>query len=286
MTQASASINIDHLRRWVGREFDAQDSLEPFAARALASALDRHPAPSIGDAMPPARHWLYFLETPTASSTGIDGHPKLGGFLPALPLARRMWAAGRLDNLSPLVLGKPATRKTVLQAVEAKAGKTGELVFVTFEHELKQEGTLCLREEQHLVYRSIPTARVPLRRGEAAPQKADFSVVFNPDPVLLFRYSALTYNAHRIHYDRSYAMDQEFYPALVVHGPLLATVLFDLLHDNVPGAQVQSFSYRALRPSFDTAPLTLNGRLEGNVVNLWSADADGYVGMSAVARLA
>ena len=279
-------INLDHLREWVGRNRLVEDMLAPFPAQALAAALDREDILAVGDALPAARHWLYFLETPKGSATGGDGHAKLGGFLPPVPLARRMWASGRLDFLSPLVFGQPAVRKTVVNAVEAKSGKTGSLVFVTLEHEMSQQEQLCIREEQNLVYRDMPSGPAPLASGTEEPLKADFSRIVYPDPVLLFRFSALTYNGHRIHYDRPYAMEREFYPALVVHGPLLATLLLDLLHDVLPDALVQSFSFRALRPTFDTSLLTLNGRRDGDVVTLWSADVDSQIGMSATARLA
>lgn len=286
MTSNPTLIDLDHLRKWVGREYSRDDSLAPFPARALAATLDCEDVFESGDALPPAWHWLYFLEAPRASATGKDGHPSLGGFLPPVPLPRRMWAAGNLDFLAPLTLGSTATRKTVIRSVDAKIGRDGTLVFVTLHHDLSQQGRTCIREEQNLVYRQMPTALAPLPPGQAAPTNADFSRTFQPDPVVLFRYSALTYNGHRIHYDRTYAVEQEFYPALVVHGPLLATLLLDLVRELRPQARVENFRFRAIRPAFDTEPLTLSGKFEDNLVTLWTADAQGQLGMSATARLA
>ena len=283
MSIGSALINADDLRQWIGRERIVQAALSPFPAQALAAALDRAEVPKAGDPLPPAWHWLYFLETPQASATGHDGHPKLGGFLPPVPLPRRMWAAARFDIVAPLVLGHTATRKTVIQSVETKTGRTGTLVFVTLNHELSQLGQLCIREEQNLVYREMPVAAVPLPPGEAAPLNADISRAVRPDPVLLFRYSALTYNGHRIHYDRPYAIEQEFYPGLVVHGPLLATLLLDLLREKWPEFNLVNYSFRVQRPAFDTMPFTLNGRREGDVVTLWITDHEGQLCLSSTA---
>jgi 3-methylfumaryl-CoA hydratase len=286
MTPPDAGIDPDHLRRWVGRERNTHEELSPFPARALAAAFDRRDAPGIGDALPPAWHWLYFLDTPGASDTGQDGHPKLGGFMPPVPLPRRMWAAGHFDVVSPLVLGRPASRRTVIRTVQPKSGRSGTLVFVTLDHELSQEGRICIQEEQNLVYREMPVAPAPAPPGDAAPATSDFRRVIHPDPVLLFRYSALTYNSHRIHYDRPYAMDQEFYPAMVVQGPLLATLLLDLLQAALPEARVASYDFRAIRPSFDTTPLQLCGKRKDRTVSLWTADHNDQLGMQATASLA
>lgn len=281
-----SAMDIDKLRQWIGREQIAQDTLDPFPARALSAALD-HAEPSVaGDALPAGWQWLYFLETARASATGSDGHPKLGGFLPPVSLPRRMWATGSMEVLQPLKLGQAATRTSKIKSVDAKSGKSGALVFVTLEHQLSQDGELCIREEQNLVYREMASDPAPLPPGEAAPGDVDWSRDITPDPVLLFRYSALTFNGHRIHYDRPYAMAQEFYPGLVVHGPLQATLLLDLLHQQLPDATLASFRFRAMRPAFDGAPLKLCGKRDGDSVKLWTADPDGFICMNATARLA
>jgi 3-methylfumaryl-CoA hydratase len=285
-----SEVDLDYLRTWVGRERTLTDILSPFPARALAATLDRTELPVAGDALPPGWHWLYFLDTPRASDTGPDGHPNRNSaadtFLPPTPLRRRMWAAGALEIERPLYLGREATRRSEIRDVRAKVGRSGPLVFITLDHELRQDGVPCIREEQNLVYREMPDDNAPLSSGERASQNADWSVAVVPDPVLLFRYSALTFNGHRIHYDRSYAMGQEFYPALVVQGPLLATMLLELVRMQLPGAVLREFRFRAIRPSFDTHPFTLNGTRSGNKLELWTADKDRQLCVTASARLA
>ncbi len=281
----SAKIDIDHLQTWVGRERSVDDPLGVFPARALAAALDHDELPQAGDPLPPSWHWLYFLDTPKASATGIDGHPMTGDFLPPIELPRRMWAAGSVRIAQPLRLGGLATKHSIIRSIEHKTGKSGELVFVGLEHRLSQEGTLCVQEEQTLVYRAMATAPAPLPPGRLDPATAQWSAIFQPDPVALFRFSALTFNAHRIHYDRDYATGQEFYAGLVVHAPLLVTLLLDLLLRQALPQPLRSLEFRALRPTFDSAPVLLRGRQAGDQVDLWTVDAEGYVGVSAVAAL-
>ncbi len=275
---------FETLDAWIGRERVVEDVLSPYPARALAAALDREHLPGVGDTLPPAWQWLYFLDTPAAAATGRDGHPHHGEFLPPAPLPRRMWAAGSFEVARLLRLGESARRHSRIASIEAKHGKTGALVFVTLEHTYSQGGADCIRETQSLVYRDMPTAATPLPPGDAVPEAA-FRRELEPDPVLLFRYSALTYNGHRIHYDRDYAQKQEFYPSLVVQGPLLATLLLELLGVSVPDATLRSFAFRAGRPSFDTSPLVLGGVRNGERVDLWSAQDDARC-MQATAVLA
>lgn len=279
------TIDIEYLRSWVGKEKLAADDLGVFPARALAAAFDHDTLPEHGAALPASWHWMYFLEAPSASGTGVDGHPKKGGFLPPVPLQRRMWAAGDLQVRQPLVLGSPARRKSTVRSVDLKEGKSGTLVFVNIEHALYQNDRLCILEEQSLVYRDMPGGPAPLPPGDVAPADADWVKTIAPDPVLLFRFSALTYNGHRIHYDRNYAMQEEFYPALVVQGPLLATLLLDLVGAQVKDKRVEKFSFRAVRPIFDHASFKVCGKRDGDQVNLWIADPEGFIGMTAKAKL-
>lgn len=283
-------IDLAYLQGWVGRECRRRDELTPFAAQALAAALDREHLPQSGEPLPPGWQWLYFLDTPRASVTAEDGHParhpESGGFLPPVPLPRRMWAAGAMEVERPLVLGRPAEKDTLIRSVDAKTGSSGALVFVRLEHTLSQQGRVCIRETQDLVFRDRPSSVAPLPPGQPAPAAAHWTRRVTPDPVLLFRYSALTFNAHRIHYDRSYAIEQERYPALVVHGPLLATLLLELTAAVLPDDMLHGFRFKALRPTFDTSAFTVNARRDGSQLELWTADADGYRCMSAEAQLA
>lgn len=279
----SAGPDIEHLREWIGKTDTRHEVIEPFRARALAGLLDRDAVPREGEALPLAWQWLYFLDTPTRAATGVDGHPARGGFLPPVPLPRRMWAAGKLQSLAPLVIGQAATKVSTVRNVEVKQGKAGSLVFVTVAHEYSQDGRSCLVEEQSLVYREAPTAPTPLPPGEPAVEAPQWARAWQADAALLFRYSALTYNGHRIHYDRDYAMQAEFYPALVVHGPLLATLLLDALHLVQPQVQPRGFEFRALRPAFDTDALRLCGTTDSAGARLWTTDAAGVVGVKAKA---
>lgn len=279
----SSGIDITRLQAWVGKTTDALDDLPVWKAQALAAALDRDWVPQRGDALPACWQWIYFVEAPKASATGVDGHPATGGFLPPVPLPRRMWAAGAFEVPSPLVLGESARKVSEIQAVELKQGKTGDLVFVTVEHRLSQGDTLCIRETQNIVYRAMPDGPAPLPPGKPVDIAAT-SAPFQPDPVLLFRYSALTYNGHRIHYDRDYATGAEHYPALVVHGPLLATLLAGRVERDDADARLTRFSFRAQRPAFDTDALTLNRVDEADGLRLYTRSADGFLGMSATAQ--
>ena len=282
---SDASMDIEFLKGWEGREQIGYDDMSPFKAQALAGALDRENAPAAGEALPPCWQWLYFVDTPRASNTGADGHPKTGGFLPPSPLPRRMWAAGNYRIEQPLRLGEAAEKRSLIQSVELKEGASGTLLFVNLEHRISQGGALCIVEEQNIVYREMPTGPAPLPPGKAPEQAADWQMEIVPDPVLLFRFSALTYNGHRIHYDRDYAINEEFYPALVVHGPLLATLLAELVARNIPGVAIETFQFRAQRPTFDNAPFTLCGKREGDRLSLWTVDAEGFIGMTAKVKV-
>jgi 3-methylfumaryl-CoA hydratase len=276
-------IDIEHLQTWIGREQRRSEILSPFPAKALSALLERSGFPREGHPLPPLWHWLYFLEAPL--ETGTDGHPRRGDFLPPVPLPRRMWAGGSLDILRPLRLGAAAEKLTLVRSVELKSGKSGELVFVNLEHRLSQAGHPCILEEQNLVYREMPAGPAALPAGEPASTTCEWSRTVRPDPVLLFRFSALTYNGHRVHYDRDYATQEEFYSGLVVHAPLLATLLLDLLLRERPEMEFSHFRFRALRPTFDCGLVELRAKREGRTVKFWSADHENYIGMNATATI-
>lgn len=279
------AIDIDYLRGWVGRERTREQLLASFPAQALSATLDREYAPVTGDFLPATWQWLYFNEQVRHSELGNDGHGKTGAFLPPVPLPRRMWASGEFSYHYPLRLGVSAVQHSRIASVELKQGSTGALVFVTLEHQIRQGLQLCLAEKQHLVYRDMPDGPSPLLAGEPAPLSAEHQQPFLPDSVLLFRYSALTFNGHRIHYDRDYATGQEHYPALVVHGPLLATLLAEQVAVFHPEARISRFRFRAVRPVFDTDRLQLCSKREGDSLELWTLNQDGFVTMTATASL-
>lgn len=278
------AIDIEHLRTWIGRQETVTDTITTFPVGALAATLDRD-EPTVGDALPGLWHWLYFLPRAPQSQIGPDGHPQRGGFLPAVPLPRRMWAGSVLSFPGTLRVGDAITRTSTITDVTMKEGRTGALVFVKLHHDTAGPEGIAIREEQDIVYRDAaqPGEKPPAPRP--APADAPWRRDIMPDPVLLFRYSALTFNAHRIHYDRRYGTEQEGYPGLVVHGPLMATMLVDLVRRNSP-RRLEAFRFRALSPVFDTGGFALCGRGEGNGAALWVQRDDGTLAMEATATLA
>lgn len=265
---------------WIGRTEEMTDTIEPARSNALRAALG-DPAPGqAGDVMPLLHHWLYFWNVQPPSGLGEDGHPAKGGFLPPVPLPRRMWAGGRVEFVAPIRLGERVTKISKILDVQEKTGKTGRLVFVTVEHRLTGEDGLAIIEEQDLVYRE-PAAPGSISgpSGQSPAPDAAWCESVNPDTVLLFRYSALTMNGHRIHYDLPYAMDEEAYPALVVHGPLQATVLIDLAARRLE-KPIAKFSFRGQQPAFAGAPLFVCGEASDDGASVWT-EQDGKKNMTA-----
>jgi 3-methylfumaryl-CoA hydratase len=282
-------LDIEHLKQWIGRSESRTDLVAATPLQALAATLDRDdPAPLPGDPIPPCWHWLYFLPLHRQSEIGPDGHPRRGGFLPPVPLPRRMWAGSRIEFLRPLRVGSPIRRDSRIVEVSGKEGRTGTLIFVRVRHEVGDEGGIALVDEHDIVYRDNPKAGDPVLPGQSAPAGHEWARTIQPDDVLLFRYSALTFNGHRIHYDRRYVTEVEGYPGLVVHGPLIATLLLDLLRRNMPDAQVTHFTFRAMKPTFDVTPFQVCGRRrgDGRTVELWAQHTDGALAMDATATLA
>lgn len=277
---------MTELTDWIGRSERATELIRPFPADAMAATLDRDERHPDGTALPHLWHWLYFLPLHKLSESGRDGHAAKGGFLPPVPLPRRMWAGSRFRFLSPLRVGAEAEKISTIARVEPKQGRTGPLCFVTVAHDLHQNGTHCIAEEHDIVYREDPAPGTPAPIPQAAPDASDFARTIHPDPVLLFRYSALTFNGHRIHYDQPYATGVEGYPGLVVHGPLLATLLMDLLRREMPDADVSGFAFRALATITDTAEFSVHGaRQPDGGVRLWARRADGALAMDATATI-
>ena len=291
----TTSSNLDdeqvaHLRSWEGRSETLTDEIVAAPLRCQSALLDRDDTrQDAGSEVPPLWHWLYFLPQARQSQIGPDGHPVRGGFLPPVPLPRRMWAGGRLQwQSNPLRVGDAAQKHSRIASVKHKAGRTGDLLFVEVEHAFSNAQGLCLTETYDIVYRAAAVPGAPEVPPTSAETDAPWQCEFVPDPVSLFRYSALTFNGHRIHYDRSYVTQVEGYPGLIVHGPLIATLLVDLVRRQVPGANLTSFQFRAVRPTFDLHPFRLNGRpsADGKTIELWASDPEGWLTMQAQATLA
>lgn len=268
---------------WIGRSEVSTEAIAPERVAALAATLDLETAPAPREALPPGWHWLFFNPFARRSGLGEDGHPRRGGFLPPIPLPRRMWAGGRLDYLAAIPVGAVVERRSEITAIDRKLGKRGELVFVTVRHLLTAGGATCLSEEQDIVYRAPAAPGTPAPRPEPAPEGATAGEEVRPDPVLLFRYSALTANGHRIHYDLPYAREQEGYPNLVVHGPLTATLLQGFARRCRGGARLARFAFRGVSPLFVDRPFRLEAAPEGDALRLWARGPEGELAMQAEA---
>jgi 3-methylfumaryl-CoA hydratase len=276
--------SLAQFRDWIGRTDVREDVVTAAPLVALSALLDREdPPPREGDAAPPLAHWLYFLPNYRQSEAGPDGHALKGAFLPPAPLPRRMWAGSRIEFLRPLRVGARIERVSRIADVVPKEGRSGPLLFVTVRHEIRADGSAAIVDQHDIVFRgetSLANAPKP------APAHAAWKREILPDPVLLFRYSAVTFNSHRIHYDHPYVTKVEGYPGLVVHGPLIATLLVDLLRRNRPEVELRSYAFRALRPLCDTAKFSTCGAPGENErsAKLWTRDADGAITMEATVQ--
>jgi 3-methylfumaryl-CoA hydratase len=280
------------LSNWVGRREVVRDDLAVTQAQAAAAMFDLNDeALHAGQALPPLWHWFYFLPRAQQARLDRDGHPTRGGFLPPITLPRRMFAGSRVRFHAPLVLGTPAEREGTIKSVSLKSGRSGALAFVTVGYRFMQHGTLCVEEEQDIVYREVG-ARVaaPDVREWSTPPAGAVTRDVHADSRLLFRFSALTFNAHRIHYDRAYAIEEEGYPGLVVHGPLTAMLLSQLAH-TVEASEAEraqrtprimtSFSFRGVSPLFDTAAFRLQAIAADTVATLEAIGPDSATAIRA-----
>ncbi|MCF8197308.1 MAG: hypothetical protein K9J42_00975 [Sulfuritalea sp.] len=279
-----AAIDLNHLRSWIGRSRSDEDLISVRHALLMAATVDYSEASRIreGERLPPLWHWIYFLEALPSGELGPDGHSARGGFLPPVPLPHRMWAGGRVSFAMPVPIGVIVRKESHVLKVDHKAGRSGELVFVTVLHELKTlQGGLVIREEHDIVYRGD----MPLGgRSDTpvSPPVAQFTKEFTPDTTTLFRYSALTFNGHRIHYDADYCREKEGYESLVIHGPLLATLLASYAEE-VSERQISEFGYRAISPAFLGGPVTLHASMHDERVVLFATTELGVVCMQAEA---
>lgn len=278
---------------WVGRRQLTEDTICPGLVRRMAATMNSAASFVEGDPLPACWHWLFFNQIEVQSVLGADGHPPRGVFMPPVSLPRRMFAGSRLDWHTDLKVGARIAKESTIVAIESKAGKSGEMVFVTVSHVYRENGAMLLEEQQEIVYRgdstpaerdalAVLSARVKLQEGaERSPARpAQHTQCVLPDPVQLFRYSAVTFNGHRIHYDVPYATGVEMYPGLVVQGPLIATMLIGFLrHTVAPGRALKHFEFRARRPTFDIGAFHLHAgmREESGRIPLWSSDNVGAV---------
>ena len=271
-------MSLEKLEEWIGRSQSVEDLAAPFPVRALAATFDAHdPEPRPGDPLPPLWHWLYFLEVAPQSKIGPDGHPERGDFLPPVPLPRRMWAGSRFAfDGEPIRIGDTIHRRSAIKSVEAKTGSTGSMVFVTVEHTISGPRGPALVEEHDIVYREAAKPGEAVRPPKPAPTDATWSRTVIADPVLLFRFSALTFNGHRIHYDQPYVTGDEGYPGLIVHGPLMGMLQIELARRSNPKKTARAFEFRALSPVFAPSAVRVHARAEADgSAATWVANASG-----------
>lgn len=268
------------VRDWIGRSETLHDSLRLQPAHFMQATLDQDPTLELGDPLPPLWHWLYFLEAKPLRELGRDGHPEKGGFLPPVDLPRRMRAGGRFDFSAPLRIGAKVTKRATIKDIVEKDGRSGKLCFVTVLDEYFVGEELAISEEEDIVYREDPAPDAPKPPPTPAPDDAEVSEVVTPREIMLYRYSALTFNGHRIHYDVDYARDVEGYAGLVFHGPLTATLLADLAWRTF-GKDLKTLRYRGVAPISGMAPFRIEGRREGKGMQLWAKLQDGSLALQA-----
>jgi 3-methylfumaryl-CoA hydratase len=278
----------ENFSEWVGRTETVSDFVDLSTAQSAAATLESSGKTlDDGSALPPLWHWFYFLGKTPQAQLGEDGHPRrVGhGFMPPIPYPRRMFAGARVRWHRPLIIGRPAHREATIKSIAIKSGKSGELAFVTVEYQLHQDKAICVQEEQDIVYKQPgPHLPAPVVSEFPAAAEGTWTRVIAPDSRLLFRFSALTFNAHRIHYDRPYAMSDEGYPGLVVHGPLTAMLLMGMVEEHTD-RPIRSFAFRGQAPLFDLAPFQLLGTPSGDKVELLAQGPDTRTAMTASAEL-
>lgn len=269
---------------WIGRSETRQDQLTPALLARFRATIDSEES---GDTAPQGIHFC--LCTPDAATGDLDsdGHPRRGGLMPPVPLPRRMWASSRIDFLSPIPAGAAIIRQSTVADIKEKTGASGALVFVTIDHLTHADKVAAVREEQTIVYRATSSDAPTPRPADQPLDLSDWSLhqPLIPGPTLLFRYSALTFNSHRIHYDLPYAVEEERYRGLVVHGPLIATLLLDLVAREIGHNRLRHFAFRGAAPAFASEPLHLVGRQTGEAFTLAALGGDGRTIMTADAAL-
>src|SRR3954466_11776804 len=291
MTEAAVKKNdpekldLDHLRQWIGKTTEASDTVTAHLVMGLRATLFQDVGePKTGDAAPWTTHWCLAQPVFPMSMLGPDGHPTRGGFLPPVPLPRRMWAGGELEFFEPLRVGDEMKRSSRISDVTMKTGSTGVLCFVSVQHEISSPRGVAIRERQDIVYRDVaPPGEKPAPKVAAPPPMAKHRESHRADEVLLFRYSAMTFNGHRIHYDRDYVTKVEGYPGLVFHGPLQAAFIVEFAAKLHGGKPPKKFNYRGLQPLFEGSEFSVNASDTGAGMDLWTANAEGQPTMKGTA---
>lgn len=279
------TIDESTYEKWIGRTESTSDVITLAPLKGLAATLDREQLNFVsGNILPPLWHWLYFLTPAKHSLIAKDGHPKRGNFLPPIPLPRRMWAGSRLEFHQSLRAGQVINRISTIKNITFKKGRSGQLAFVTIRHEIDADSELAMSEEHDIVFRDYPPNNNP-QPAQRVTQESAYYKTINPDPVLLFRYSALTFNGHRIHYDRDYVTQEEGYPGLIVHGPLLATLLAGLVTDQFQGKALRQFEFKAMHPVFDLNSFEACGADpdQNGTAKLWIKNHENILCMQATA---
>ncbi|MGE5157044.1 MAG: MaoC family dehydratase N-terminal domain-containing protein [Gemmatimonas sp.] len=281
----SDKLDLDHLRQWIGRTQEASDIVTAQLAKGLRATLFQDIGePKKGDAAPFTVHWCLAQPVFPMSQLGPDGHPTRGGFLPPVPLPRRMWAGGELQFVDSLRVGDEATRTSRISDVTLKSGSTGPLCCVSVEHSVTTSRGIAIRERQDIIYRDMGGAQAAAPAKPASPPPAaQHRETHVSDPVLLFRYSALTFNGHRIHYDRDYVTKVEGYPGLIFHGPLQAAFIIEMAAKLRGGQPPKKFVYRGVQPLFEGGEFSINANDNGSAMELWTANAAGQPTMKGTA---
>ena len=288
--QTELTLDEEILSQWVGNREEKKDRIDAKPANFLKATLNHEGAIyKEGDNLPPVWHWMYFLDAAPMNRLGRDGHPALGNFLPPVALPRRMWAGGHLRFHKPIVIGEELLKTSEISRVVRKSGRSGELCFVTVKHRYSANSDLKLEEDHDIVYRGEATVTTQKSTPPGAPDSDDLSTTIEPSSTLLFRYSALTFNGHRIHYDLDYCRNVEGYPGLVVHAPLTTTLAMDLARkfysERRPGVEFASLRVRMVSPLFHDKPFTLHLKEQESQCELWAANPDGNLAMRATLEL-
>ncbi len=281
----SDTLDLDHLRQWTGNTETATDVVTAQLVKALRATLFMEiGAPQSGDIAPYTAHWCLAPSVAPMSELGPDGHPTRGGFLPPVPLPRRMWAGGRLEFLDPLRVGDEVTRESRIGDITLKQGSTGTLCFVSVDHTISTARGIAIRERQDIVYRDNPPKDAQPAPAAPGVPPGKYHVSHVSDPVLLFRYSALTFNGHRIHYDRDYVTKVEGYPGLIFHGPMQAAFLVNFAASLRGGVALKLFDYRGVQPLFEGGEFHINADESDDRLSLWIANAADSPTMKATAN--